>query len=152
MLRLAAAPGLGDTTIFSVVDYGAVGDGATADNTAVAAALSALTTAGGGTLYFPEGDYVLTAKLTATLYSALDNSQGGITIRGAGPMVTSIRLQSGNGFFEWDNRSDGLPARIRLIVKDLTIVLDNGGSTCGTIFTVKDRINNPRSGGALGSL
>ncbi len=44
--------------------YGAVGDGVTSDQTAVAAALAAAVAAGGGVLYFPPGTYRLTAALS----------------------------------------------------------------------------------------
>ena len=43
--------------IFNVKAYGAVGDGATDDSTAIQAALDALYTAGSGAFYFPAGNY-----------------------------------------------------------------------------------------------
>lgn len=43
----------------NVKDYGAVGDGTTDDTAAVQSAFDALSDAGGGTLYFPEGEYAL---------------------------------------------------------------------------------------------
>jgi len=50
--------------IFNVLDYGAVGDGVTDDTTAIQAALTALTSAGGGTLYFPAGTYAVDGAST----------------------------------------------------------------------------------------
>lgn len=46
--------------VFNVMDYGAVGDGSTNDDTAVASAIAAINAASGGTLFFPTGgNYVL---------------------------------------------------------------------------------------------
>jgi hypothetical protein len=47
----------------SVKDFGAVGDGVTDDTAAINAAVAALVTAGGGTLYFPEGTYIVSAPI-----------------------------------------------------------------------------------------
>lgn len=44
---------------FNVRDFGAVGDGATDDTEAIQAAIDAAEAAGGGTVYFPAGDYLL---------------------------------------------------------------------------------------------
>lgn len=51
-------------TIFNVVDYGATGDGATDDRTAINSAIAALNAAGSGILYFPPGTYKVTDALT----------------------------------------------------------------------------------------
>ncbi len=46
------------TSIFNVTDYGATGDGQTADTRAIQSAIEACNRAGGGTVYFPAGTYV----------------------------------------------------------------------------------------------
>lgn len=46
--------------VFNVKAYGAVGDGSTNDNVAVAAATAAAVAAGGGTVFFPIGTYKVT--------------------------------------------------------------------------------------------
>ena len=43
---------------FNVLDYGALGDGQTLDSPAIQAAIDACSHAGGGTVYFPAGNYV----------------------------------------------------------------------------------------------
>jgi hypothetical protein len=45
--------------IYNVLDYEAVGDGVTDDRASVQLALDAIYAAGGGTLYFPDGDYLI---------------------------------------------------------------------------------------------
>ena len=47
----------------NVLDYGAVGDGTTGATTAIQAAIDAASSAGGSTVYFPSGNYLLDATL-----------------------------------------------------------------------------------------
>ena len=56
---------------FNVLDYGATGDGSTNDVAAIQAAVSAIKTAGGGTLYFPKGTYKVTFPSGLIAYSSL---------------------------------------------------------------------------------
>lgn len=66
--------------------YGAVGDGTTNDTTAIQAAIDAANTAGGGIVFFPEGTYKTTAVLTLPPT---------VSLLGAGPQVTQIRVADG---------------------------------------------------------
>lgn len=49
--------------IANVKDYGALGNGSGNDEPFIAAALTALSAVGGGVLYFPQGDYRVTARV-----------------------------------------------------------------------------------------
>jgi hypothetical protein len=49
--------------LFNVKDYGAVGNGTTNDITAIQAAVTAATSAGGATVYFPPGQYVVNTAI-----------------------------------------------------------------------------------------
>jgi polygalacturonase len=49
---------------FNVKDYGAVGDGVANDASAIQAAINAADAAGGGTVYFPSGDYKTDSQVT----------------------------------------------------------------------------------------
>jgi len=49
----------------NVLDYGAVGDGTTDDTAAIQAAITSVS-ATGGTVYFPTGKYLVTAKITVS--------------------------------------------------------------------------------------
>lgn len=81
--------------VFNVKDYGAIGDGSTNDDAAIALAITALQafSAGNtrGTLFFPDGCYLVTAAVTVALTGLFT-----CTIRGTG-RFSSIILQSGSG-------------------------------------------------------
>src|SRR5215467_15597304 len=62
----------------NVRDFGAVGDGVTNDGPAFQAALDALATAGGGTLFVPQGQYAITTPVSKN-FAGLASS---ITIKG----------------------------------------------------------------------
>lgn len=55
----------------NVLDYGVVGDGVANDTAAIQAAIAAIKTAGGGTLYFPKGTYKVVFPAGLTAYSSL---------------------------------------------------------------------------------
>ena len=65
--------------VVSVKDFGAVGDGATDDTTAIQAAIDYIATVG-GTVFFPAGAYLLTASLTVD-----DNN---VRLLGEGPKLS----------------------------------------------------------------
>lgn len=87
-----AASGSLVTPVFNVKTYGAKGDGATDDTTAIANARSALALNGttGGTLYFPAGTY----KYTANLQFGVSTTQKNIRIAGDG--VSSVLKPTGS--------------------------------------------------------
>lgn len=89
--------------VFNVKDYGAVGDGTwtgggtmtgttTTNNTAIAAAITALQTANRGCLYFPKGVY----KMSAALAITITNNNGGLSIIGDGPGVSQLCFEGAN--------------------------------------------------------
>jgi hypothetical protein len=74
-----------NNAVFNVCDYGAVGDGATDDTTAIQAASTACNAAGGGILYFPIGTYLISGAVTVTRL---------VNVLGAGANVTTITAAS----------------------------------------------------------
>jgi hypothetical protein len=70
--------------IVSVKDFGATGNGTTDDTAAVQAAVNAVGIAG-GTVYFPAGNYLL---------SAITVSQNGVYLKGSGRLGTTITPSS----------------------------------------------------------
>jgi len=83
----AALTNLGTDTqyklYFNVKAYGALGNGTTDDSAAIASAISAANTAGGGTVFFPAGTYLTGTQL---IYS-------NITYQGAGMDATILKLK-----------------------------------------------------------
>jgi hypothetical protein len=73
---------------FNVLDYGAVGDGVANDTSAINTAIAACVSAGGGTVYFPAGDY----SVTGTTYALLVD---GNNVRLLGDHDTWIVARSG---------------------------------------------------------
>ncbi len=74
LLFLIAAPIYAQNVFYNVLDYGARGDGKANNTKAINAAIDAAAKNGGGTVYFPAGDflsYTIRLKSNITLY--LDN-------------------------------------------------------------------------------
>lgn len=83
MLMLSAVM---SAAVHNVKDYGAKGDGTTIDSKAVNAAIDAAVAQGGGTVYFPAGDYLcytIRLKSNVTLYL-----ESGAVITAAFPSAT----------------------------------------------------------------
>lgn len=120
---------------FNVKDYGAQGDGSTVDDSAIAAAITALQafSAGNtrGTLYFPDGCYLLSAAMTLAL-SGLFTA----TIKGNG-RFSSIILQSGNGAdgIVCNLTPTGGSAQARVEICDLSLQSSSGVS-CGDAIKI----------------
>lgn len=85
--------------VFNVRTYGATGDGVTNDTAAINAALSAITTAGGGVLFFPPGTYLTDGGHAPPPYSHIVGSEpvgrywGDVAA--APPSLCSLRLRAG---------------------------------------------------------
>lgn len=73
--------------VINVRDKGAKGDGVTNDTTAINAAITALSTAGGGTLYLPPGTYVTTGLVVQGLSNFTIRGERGSVLTIAGNTV-----------------------------------------------------------------
>ncbi|HEX3786092.1 MAG TPA: glycosyl hydrolase family 28-related protein [Pseudonocardiaceae bacterium] len=80
------------TLVYNVKDYGATGNGSTDDTTAVQNAINAASTAGGGTVWFPAGTYMV----TPTTSPALNVPSDGIKLVGAS-RKKSVLKKTANG-------------------------------------------------------
>jgi hypothetical protein len=85
-----------DLRIFNVKDYGAIGDGLANDRMAVQNAINDASTAGGGIVYFPPGEYAI-YKVNAATPTMLDvTNKHGITFLGDG-MASQVRMAGDQG-------------------------------------------------------
>ena len=87
--------------IFSVLDYGALGDGTTDDTTAIQSAITACNTAGGGTVYFPEGIYIISSALVFYSNMIIQGSDATIKLK-AGSYSALVNMFTTNGFVDGD--------------------------------------------------
>lgn len=67
----------------SVKDFGAVGDGVADDKAEIQAAIDAVSTAGGGVVFVPEGTYTMSLRVTV---------KAGVTLAGAGIGATTLKV------------------------------------------------------------
>ncbi|AOE43730.1 minor tail protein [Gordonia phage Bantam] len=114
--------------VFSVRDYGAVGDGAANDQPAIMAAIAAAQAAGGGEVFFPAGAYKV-ASTVGTGSTAITN----VVLRGAGNSASKI-VAGGNfppisGSF------------YRSTIKDLTVDAAGLGGPGMNLHMVESRVS-----------
>src|SRR4051812_42530912 len=86
-------PKKGCIMIYNVKDFGAIGNGVADDTLAIQSAIDAAHAAGGGSVYVPNGTYIVRGGDQASDGAILlyDN----ITLYGDGMGATSIKLQDG---------------------------------------------------------
>lgn len=70
--------------LYNVKSYGAKGDGVTDDTAAINSAIANIISAGGGTLFFPRGTYIVTGGLTETT----------VTMKFEGVGATATKIQT----------------------------------------------------------
>jgi hypothetical protein len=73
-------------SVYNVIAYGATGLGVADDLAAIQDAVDACETAGGGTVYFPAGTYLITNEIV------LGAIAGGCSLVGAGPDICTITI------------------------------------------------------------
>jgi hypothetical protein len=75
----------------SVKDFGAVGNGVTDDTAAIQAAIAAINTNGGGSIYFPKGTYLISSLLTVSSNTNLVGETLGTVLKvAAGSVITAM--------------------------------------------------------------
>jgi hypothetical protein len=118
-----------NSSIFNVLDYGAVGDGTADDTTAIQNTINAAvasTTAGGGTVYFPRGNYNCTNLTLA--------SKSGLHITGDASTVYSCIKISGK--ITCDNTTDFRCNNLKFVGANFNFSTDtfSGPPTVGNIL------------------
>lgn len=109
-----------DELTYSVKDYGAVGNGVADDTSGIQAAIDAANTAGGGTVFFPEGTYLISASI---------NGKANVSLVGAGQAISIIKCDTAAvQMLKWSNVST-----YGVTVRDLA-VSGVAASTTGLYF------------------
>jgi|GEM_PF-4464964 len=132
---------LSDMKIINVKDYGAKGDGVTDDTLGIQSALNVARDAGGGTVYVPNGTYLITAILRIYSNTKLILSQNATILRGAhiNAMLLNgtenVNAYDGDHDIEviggtWDGNKDQFTSEVtviafghcqRITLRDLTV-------------------------------
>jgi hypothetical protein len=89
----------------NVKSYGAIGNGVTDDTAAIQAAIDAVLNAGGGTVYFPDGHYLVAGALrtTPTIGSGAFCAQITIANPAGGQPIKNLRLLGSQPLgYQWD--------------------------------------------------
>lgn len=107
--------------IFSILDYGAVGNGTADDTSAIGSAITAASNAGGGLVYFPGGkNYkVTTGNITVPVK---------VSLVGDGPGATIVTHTANNVLF---SASLGGAYDTQQFIKGMNIIGNSGGSAVG---------------------
>lgn len=124
---------LGETHV-SVKDFGAVGDGATDDTTAIQNAIDRTKVRGGGWVYFPLGTY----KITSALAIGATSSYIGVKICGAGRGIAVIKNFSTTGNAITVNVGSAVDAKC--VIRDISITADTTSSGAGIAVTNGERV------------
>jgi hypothetical protein len=122
--------------VFNVKTYGAKGDGSTNDKAAIQAAIDACYTAGGGTVFFPTGTYIVDPAGGRIVLKS------GVSLSGQGDSsVLKIKNAAGN-FEVWFAPADGYSltnAEISHLKFD-TNMANNPSATCQSADGYRQRI------------
>lgn len=109
--------------VLSVTDFGTVGDGVTDDTAAIQAAVDALISNGGGTLYIPKGTYKTTSEIAITADK--------VRITGAGRENTIIKPATDSNCFNFQQTGGKGWG-----VEDLSIKYSADGTTGSAIYAI----------------
>ncbi len=107
-------------TLYNVKDYGAYGDGIHDDKKAIQSAIDAAYKAGGGTVYIPDGTYIVSGNEKAAHGAIL--LKNNVTVEGDGMGQTVIKLMDG-----WNQKLTGIMrtqtdiVNHDIVLRDLTI-------------------------------
>lgn len=147
--------------VFNVKHFGAVGDGSTSDTAAIKAAAAALTSAGSGTLYFPEGNYSIqgvSAGSSLVSFSGLS----GVSVDASQATLTNLTSYTTDTFtpmFLFDDCSEvsvQIKDYVGYTLPDVTLGSQRGATVVRFIngcrhAKVRARITNARYGVQAGN-
>lgn len=117
-------------SVFNVKAYGALGDGATDDTAAIQSAINACQTAGGGTVYFPRGNYHVTPVSATT--AALTITKSGVSLVGSNYQAAFLRKTANGLLLDMSGTATGTANHLEyLTVRDLGF---HGANFTGMMF------------------
>lgn len=129
---------------FDVRAFGAAGDGVNDDSNAVSDAVQAAYSAGGGTIFFPIGTYLINSQLSIPNSGGSAPTQPSIRLTGAGASMASSAEAGGSGTVfgssVLDLRNNAATAKIdtrgagHLEIDHLTL-MDGGSDSATFVFT-----------------
>lgn len=115
----------------SVKDFGAVGDGATDDTTAIQSTVDYVANAGGGIVFLPIGTYQISSTILITSV--------GVSIAGAGRAMSFIRnTHTGASAISFDI---ALAGESRAFMRDFAVTHSTTSSATGILVTNGDRMS-----------
>ena len=132
----------------NVKSFGAKGDGATDDTTAIQAALDHLDSIGGGALYFPEGRYAVSSYLSVPSHTTIrgsgrQSSRIVSAYSGGGGATAGESLRNGSGLITASPINSSSP--IHVVIEDIGIENTNPENmgaayydTCGTYIAARN--------------
>jgi hypothetical protein len=118
--------------IYDVKTYGATGNGSTDDTVAIQSAITACQNAGGGTVYFPAGTYIVSPPTTAAVFTI--TTTGNIAFRGNGVGVSTIKIKASAGNYDciFGGESTAAP---NLTISDLTVDQNTANNAVASLST-----------------
>ncbi|CAN7361139.1 glycosyl hydrolase family 28-related protein [Paenibacillus sp. LjRoot56] len=114
----------------NVMKFGALGDGVTDDSNAIIAAITSVSSTGGGIVYFPEGTYLVSKRIDV---------KGNIIYAGAGKTASIIRKKSTHINSEMFRQS---PTETNVIFRDLQIDGQKADGNVTTTTGIRIKANN----------
>ena len=110
--------------VFNVKDYGAVGNGSADDYDKINLAIAAMNAAGGGCIYFPAGNYIVTAGALTTISQKC-------MVYGDGIDVTKITCSARDGLrADYSSLSD----HATFTVRDISLITSSNSSNTALYY------------------
>jgi hypothetical protein len=126
-IKWAAAP---SSPMFNVKDYGAKGDGSTDDTSSIQSAIDAASTAGGGTVWFPAGTYMV----TPTTNPALTVTTDGIKLVGAARKKSIVKKTANGVLLSMNGPSSDISGATHLHYCSIESLTLHGNSKSGLML------------------
>jgi len=130
-----------DSQVFSVKDYGALGDGTTDDTAAINSAITAATSTK-GIVYFPPGTYQIATIVGTGIGRRFITPALGVTLRGASRAASIIKVANSAGdYFTIIGPASPGNDLSGLTIENLTFDHNTSNNTVSNVSTMIDSFN-----------